>query len=144
MRAPGGPFDSQVSIMSMARSSLANISVREETMEEGDDHPPEGQAPVVDWNTEKQIQDGEPEKERKIKRPTRLIAPIYNGLGVALALCEYCPRAITLVFLLIMRKSSLDPVCECYSWSTFSMVIISASRWPQVRRSYFAYHSSVL
>jgi hypothetical protein len=147
MGAYSNPFDtdSQAAILPTDPNTIpgtppAETKEKEETMK------PEEPAPkksFFGWRSAKpRTQTGDPETDMESRRPTKLIAPIYNGLGVAIALCAYRP-SLYLCLPLTIPKSSWDPACECYSWNSFSMAIMSALRWPPLCPSCFASPSSV-
>jgi hypothetical protein len=97
MGAASDPFGSQVAIMPMDPSTIPNTPSPEETKEKEEaSTKPEEQAPqrsFFGWRIAKpRTQAEDLEKEKEVKRPTKVIAPIYNGLGVALALCVSHPR----------------------------------------------------
>jgi len=98
MAAHSDPFGSQANIMPTDPSTAGGTPSLTETKEkEGDpskpESKPEEQAPtksLFGWRSAKpRTQADDPEKDMGKKRPTKLIAPIYNGLGVAVALCAY-------------------------------------------------------
>jgi cellulose synthase/poly-beta-1,6-N-acetylglucosamine synthase-like glycosyltransferase len=91
MGAHSDPFGSQAAIAPTDRGSIPDTPTPAETKEkEEEPKKPEEQPPkksFFGWRSAKpRTQDEDPEKEKEVKRPTKLIAPIYNGLGVALAL----------------------------------------------------------
>ena len=89
------PFDSQAAIIPKDPSTIPGTPHAEAQEKEGVPQKPEEQAPrksLFGWKSARprtQAEDAEKEMERK--RPTKLIAPIYNGLGVAVAICAYRP-----------------------------------------------------
>lgn len=90
MGAYSNPFDSQAAILPTDPSTISGPP--SETKKKEDATTPE-QAPkksFFGWRSAKpQSQARDLEKEVEARRPTKVIAPIYNGLGVALALCTY-------------------------------------------------------
>jgi len=145
MGAYSNPFDSQAAILSTDPNTIPGTPSAE-TKEKEEATKPEEPAPkksFFGWRSARpRTQAGDPEKETEGIRPTKLIAPIYNGLGVALAICAYRPR-LYLFLPLTIPKSSWEEACECYSWNSFSMAIMSASRWSPPCPSYSVSLSSV-
>lgn len=129
MGAYSNPFDSQAAILPTDSNTTPGTP---ESKENEDATKPEEHTPkksFFGWRSAKpRAPAGDPENEMGMRRPTKVIAPIYNGLGVALALCAYRP-CLDLFWTLTISKSSWGPVCECYSWNTSSMATLSASRW---------------
>ncbi len=95
MGAYSNPFDSQAAILPTDPNT--NPGTPAETKENEETIKPEEQTPkksFFGWRSAKprpQAQD--PEKGTEVRRPTKVLAPIYNGLGVALAICAYRPFA---------------------------------------------------
>jgi len=94
MNAFGSPFDSQAAILPTDPNTIPGTPTGE-TKETDDAMKPEEQAPkksFFGWRSAKpRTAAGDLEKEMEMRRPTKVIAPIYNGLGVAVALCAYRP-----------------------------------------------------
>ena len=96
MGAHTDSFDSQAATMLTGSSTIPGTPPVETKEKEGPPTTkPEEQAPkrsFFGWKSARpRIQTEDPEKEMEKKRPTKLIAPIYNGLGVAVAMCAYRP-----------------------------------------------------
>jgi hypothetical protein len=51
---------------------------------------------IFSWSTTRQEHEGDVEKGAKKVRRTKLIAPIYNGLGCGLSLCKQLPNLMSL------------------------------------------------
>jgi hypothetical protein len=92
MGAYSSPFDSQAAIIPTDPNTIPGTPIGE-TKEKDEAMKPEEQTPrksFFGWRSAKpRTQAGDPEQEMELKRPTKVIAPIYNGLGVAVALCAY-------------------------------------------------------
>ena len=97
----GDPFASDAAIIPTGPSTIPGSPSFLEMKEKEDDlGKPEEPAPTKSffgWKSAKQRTQADPEKDTEKKRPTKLIAPIYNGLGVAVALCVYHPSALHLI-----------------------------------------------
>ena len=97
----GDPFASDAAIVPTGPSTIpSSPSFLEMKEKEGDLGKPGGPAPTKSffgWKSAKQRTQADPEKDTEKKRPTKLIAPIYNGLGVAVALCVYHLSALHLI-----------------------------------------------
>ena len=96
MGAYSNPFDSQAAILPTDPNTIPVSPA--ETKETDQAEKPEEQVPkksFFGWRSAKPLpQAADPEKASEMRRPTKVIAPIYNGLGVALALCAYRPFAL--------------------------------------------------
>ena len=95
MAINGNPFASDAAILPTDPSTTPGTpSLLEMKEKEGDPGKPEEPAPTrsfFGWKSAKPRTQADPEQDMEKKRPTKLIAPIYNGLGAALALCAYHP-----------------------------------------------------
>ena len=99
------PFDSQAAILPADPNSIPVTPA--ETKETDEAAKPEEQVPqksFFGWRSAKpRPQAGDPEKASEMRRPTKVIAPIYNGLGVALALCAYPPLLYLVLPLTVLK-----------------------------------------
>ena len=92
MGAYSNPFDSQAAILPTDPNTIPGTPETKETDEAMKPEEPTPKKSFFGWRSAKprpQAQD--PEKGLEGRRPTKVIAPIYNGLGVALAICAYRP-----------------------------------------------------
>ena len=91
MGAFSDPFGSEAAIIPPDPSTASGTPPLMD--KEGNLSKPEEHAPaksLFGWRSAKpRTQAADPEKDMQKNRPTKLIAPIYNGLGVAVALCAY-------------------------------------------------------
>lgn len=96
MGAYSNPFDSQAAILPTNSNTIPGTpSETKETDEAIKPEEPTPKKSFFGWRSAKpRPQARDPEKGTEVRRPTKVIAPIYNGLGVALAICAYRPFAL--------------------------------------------------
>ena len=89
--APGDPFGSQADMIPTESSPIPDTTIPDtrpaETKEKGELTLKRKGFPMR-LSSVRAAQAEDPERE---KRPIKLIAPIYNGLGVAITICAYRP-----------------------------------------------------
>lgn len=90
MGARSDPFGSQAAILPTDSSTVPGTPAETKENSEAPSKPEE-QTPkksLFGWRSAKpRTESADAEQDMEKKRPTKLIAPIYNGLGAALALC---------------------------------------------------------